>query len=143
MFLLLPAVLAVLCAAPARATAAPRVGVEPFAPVLAATSNINDRTDCSPKLCLSLSFDGFFGYNVKQTAAWITTDRRGHFEFFGPGGHIANSVDRVWRRNEYFEINGLWTGNEGALWCARFWVYNTATKHWDTISGNYCIAAGS
>jgi hypothetical protein len=105
-----------------------------------APSNVHDRQDCSAHLCLSVRFDGFFGYNVKQMAAWLPdADRKGHFEFFGPAGHIANSADRVWHINETYEINGLWTGNAGALWCVRFWVYNAATRHWGTISGNYCI----
>jgi hypothetical protein len=103
-------------------------------------ANLNDTTNCSAHLCLSVRYDGILGWNVKQLAAWLPdANRKGHFEFFGPAGHIANSADRVWRINETYEINGLWTGNSDALWCVRFWVYNASTRHWGTISGNYCI----
>ena len=125
-------------AVPAGAASAPG---HPAAGVVA-PANVRDQTNCSAHLCLSVKFDGFLGYNAKQLAAWLPdADRKGHFEFFGPGGHIANSVNRVWHINEFYEVNGLWTGNGGALWCARFWVYNAATRHWGTISGNYCLAS--
>lgn len=104
-------------------------------------ANLHDTNNCSAHLCLSVRYDGILGWNVKQLAAWLPdANRKGHFEFFGPAGHIANSADRVWRINETYEINGLWTGNGGALWCVRFWVYNASTRHWGTISGNYCAS---
>jgi hypothetical protein len=100
------------------------------------------RLTCDAFLCLEVTYDGYFGFNVRRMAAWLANNpRTGHFEFFGPGGHIANSVQKTWRRAEYFGVNGFWTGNRGALWCVRFWVYSNG--HWGTISGNYCQRAGS
>jgi hypothetical protein len=102
----------------------------------------HSRLTCDEFLCLEVQYDGYFGDNVRHLAAWLANNpRTGHFQFFGPGGHIANSVQKTWRRAEYFGVGGFWTGNSGALWCVRFWVYNNG--HWDTISGNYCQRAGS
>ena len=49
-------------------------------------ANIHDTMDCSAHLCLSVKYDGTLGWNVKQLAAWLPdANRKGHFEFFGPG----------------------------------------------------------
>ena len=62
----------------------------------------------------------------------------GHFEFFGPAGHIANSVTKTWGGGETYSYSRFMTGNKGALWCARFWAYYTPSG-WFNDSGNICV----
>jgi hypothetical protein len=106
----------------------------------ATTAAIHTRSSCNSRICLETRYDGYFGHNVRGMTAYLKYGQRGHFQFFGPAGHIANSDTRTWVAWEAFDYNRFMTGNSDALWCARFWVYNNG--HWADWSGIVCTNSG-
>ena len=126
------AVAVLLTALAVPAGAAPAAG--------SAAAAIHTRSSCNSRICLQTRYDGYFGHNVRGMTSWLKYQRRGHFQFFGPAGHIANSDNRTWIAYEAFDYNRFMTGNSDALWCARFWVYNNG--HWDDDSGIVCTNSG-
>lgn len=49
---------------------------------------------------------------------------RGHFQFFGPGGHLENSGVKEWRTQDWTYTDPLSAQiREDDRWCVRFWEH--------------------
>lgn len=53
----------------------------------------------------------------------------GHWELFGPYGHIRSSDGAYWANNSSFSWSGYQDGSSNQLWCARYWDHTIAGPH--------------
>jgi hypothetical protein len=115
-------------------TALTAFGLTTAIPAKAAVISVSQ---CNDWICTSVKLDGYRGHNVTNVTVRTKKALQGHFEVFGPGGHIANSETRSWQKDEMYGVEGFWHGNTGDLWCGRFWIYQNGAYR--NVSGNVCV----
>jgi hypothetical protein len=121
-------------AAPALALVAALVVAASASHVFAAKISTKRQCKSGDKICTEIRIDE--NQDVSQITLTAQEPLQGHFEVFGPGGHIANSPTALWQAGERFPVYGSWAGNHGDLWCGRFWIFKN--NQYVNISGNIC-----
>lgn len=88
---------------------------------------------------LCVSFEGHTDPDPFRMTTTMHADRSpyGHWEFFGPRGHIASSGDGYSYRGQGFGWNQWFDGGWGDLWCARFWELRGGT--YIQVTQNVCV----
>ncbi|MER5325225.1 hypothetical protein [Streptosporangium roseum] len=87
---------------------------------------------------LCVSFEDYFDPDVfRMTTTVHGSSPYGHWEFFGPHGHIADSGNAYFSTGQGFGWNQFMTGGWGDRWCARFWELRNGS--YVQITPNICV----
>lgn len=87
---------------------------------------------------LCVSFEDYLDPDVfRMTTTVHGQSPYGHWEFFGPHGHIADSGNGYFSTGQGFGWNQFMTGGWGDRWCARFWELRSGS--YVQITPNVCV----
>lgn len=84
----------------------------------------------SDRVSVTVWYDGCLDYLVRMRASIRGEARHGHFEFYGPDGHLTNSATRVWSAADLAKMGDYHLpSKDGDRWCARFWEHRDGGVH--------------